>query len=236
MIQCCILLDFLCELWVFCDVSHLDIFKKILVPCTCLCYKSNTNQVMWLYRWDWGSCLYYRWCIHLCDACLLNIMRKWNRGQPAGLQDKNVYSRHLTHDQNVAIILVSIVLDSVHMHWSNKCCLLSTFYMYQWHIIFGINLNPFQIIHFIFCTLVTPWSHLACCCELIMRNVMEVTTPIDRTSSHRSSRQLWCERDVRHLGDLRPCHHSFISIQPLDWFSRNQSPVRRRVWLWHAAS
>ena len=29
---------------------------------------------------------------------------------------------------------------------------------------------------------------------------------------------------------------SFISIQPLGWFSRNQSPVRRPVWLWHAAS
>ena len=30
--------------------------------------------------------------------------------------------------------------------------------------------------------------------------------------------------------------HSFISIQPLGWFSRNQSPVRRPVWLWHTAS
>jgi len=29
---------------------------------------------------------------------------------------------------------------------------------------------------------------------------------------------------------------SFISIQPLGRFSRNQSPVRRPVWLWHAAS
>jgi len=26
------------------------------------------------------------------------------------------------------------------------------------------------------------------------------------------------------------------SIQPLGWFSRNQSPVRRPVWLWHTAS
>ena len=30
--------------------------------------------------------------------------------------------------------------------------------------------------------------------------------------------------------------HSFIRIQPLGRFSRNQSPVRRPVWLWHAAS
>jgi len=30
--------------------------------------------------------------------------------------------------------------------------------------------------------------------------------------------------------------HSFISIQPLGRFSRNQNPVRRPVWLWHAAS
>jgi len=30
--------------------------------------------------------------------------------------------------------------------------------------------------------------------------------------------------------------HSFISIQPLGRFSRNQSPVRRLVWPWHAAS
>jgi hypothetical protein len=30
--------------------------------------------------------------------------------------------------------------------------------------------------------------------------------------------------------------HSFISIQPLGQFSRNQNPVRRPVWLWHTAS
>jgi hypothetical protein len=30
--------------------------------------------------------------------------------------------------------------------------------------------------------------------------------------------------------------HSFISIQPLGRFRRNQDPVRRPVWLWHAAS
>jgi hypothetical protein len=30
--------------------------------------------------------------------------------------------------------------------------------------------------------------------------------------------------------------YSFIHIQPLGRFSRNQSPVRRPVWLWHAAS
>ena len=30
--------------------------------------------------------------------------------------------------------------------------------------------------------------------------------------------------------------HSFISIQPLGRFSRNQNPVRRPVWLWHTAS
>ena len=30
--------------------------------------------------------------------------------------------------------------------------------------------------------------------------------------------------------------HSFISIQPLGRFSRNQSPVRRPIWLWHTAS
>jgi len=29
--------------------------------------------------------------------------------------------------------------------------------------------------------------------------------------------------------------HSFISIQPLGWFGRNQSSVRWPVWLWHAA-
>jgi hypothetical protein len=26
--------------------------------------------------------------------------------------------------------------------------------------------------------------------------------------------------------------HSFISIQPLGWFSRNQGPVRRPIWPW----
>jgi hypothetical protein len=30
--------------------------------------------------------------------------------------------------------------------------------------------------------------------------------------------------------------HSFISIQPLGWFSRNQNPVRWPVWLWHTES
>jgi hypothetical protein len=30
--------------------------------------------------------------------------------------------------------------------------------------------------------------------------------------------------------------YSFISIQPLGWFSRNQNPVRRPIWLWHTAS
>ena len=30
--------------------------------------------------------------------------------------------------------------------------------------------------------------------------------------------------------------HSFISIQPLGRFSRNQNSVRRPVWLWHTAS
>jgi len=30
--------------------------------------------------------------------------------------------------------------------------------------------------------------------------------------------------------------HSFISIQPLGQFSRNQNPVMRPVWLWHTAS
>ena len=30
--------------------------------------------------------------------------------------------------------------------------------------------------------------------------------------------------------------HSFITIQPLGRFSRNQNPVRRPVWLWHTAS
>jgi hypothetical protein len=29
--------------------------------------------------------------------------------------------------------------------------------------------------------------------------------------------------------------HSFISIQPLGQFGRNQSPVRRPVWLWYTA-
>jgi len=126
-------------------------FLDSLVPFSCLCYKSNANQIMWLRRWDWGSCLYYHWCIHHCDACLLNIMRKWNRRQPAGLPD-NVNSKHLTHDQNMAIFMVFAVLDSVHIHWSNKCCLLTTVFVYQGHTIFGINLHSFQIIHFILCT------------------------------------------------------------------------------------
>jgi len=30
--------------------------------------------------------------------------------------------------------------------------------------------------------------------------------------------------------------YSFISIQPLGRFSRNQNPVRPPVWLWHTAS
>ena len=30
--------------------------------------------------------------------------------------------------------------------------------------------------------------------------------------------------------------YTFIRIQPLGWFSRNQNPVRRPVWLWHTAS
>jgi len=32
------------------------------------------------------------------------------------------------------------------------------------------------------------------------------------------------------------CPYSFISIQPLGRFSRNQSPVRRPIWPWYAAS
>jgi len=28
--------------------------------------------------------------------------------------------------------------------------------------------------------------------------------------------------------------HSFISIQPLERFSRKRNPVRRPVWLWHS--
>jgi hypothetical protein len=30
--------------------------------------------------------------------------------------------------------------------------------------------------------------------------------------------------------------YSFIRIQPLGQFSRNQNPIRRPVWLWHTAS
>ena len=37
-------------------------------------------------------------------------------------------------------------------------------------------------------------------------------------------------------GTLYHTINSFISIQPLGRFGRNQSPVRRPVWLWHAAS
>jgi hypothetical protein len=127
-------------------------FLNILIPFTCLCYKLNTNWIIWLCRWDWGSCLFYHWCIHHCVACLLNIMRKWNRGQPAGLQDKSVYSRHLTHDQNVAIILVFTVLDSVHFHWSNKCCLLSPFFNVSgtydfWNKFMFIPNHPFHILY-----------------------------------------------------------------------------------------
>jgi hypothetical protein len=36
--------------------------------------------------------------------------------------------------------------------------------------------------------------------------------------------------------DLRVRNGSFISIQPLGRFGRNQSPVRRPIWLWHTAS
>jgi len=43
---------------------------------------------------------------------------------------------------------------------------------------------------------------------------------------HFADRSLW----------LIIARHSFISIQPLGRFSRNQSLVRRPVWLWHAAS
>jgi len=35
------------------------------------------------------------------------------------------------------------------------------------------------------------------------------------------------------LAISRANSHSFISIQPLGRFSRNQNPVRRPVWLWH---
>ena len=42
--------------------------------------------------------------------------------------------------------------------------------------------------------------------------------------------------DIYTSHSLQYAIHSFISIQPLGWFSRNQSPVRRPVWLWDAAS
>jgi len=38
------------------------------------------------------------------------------------------------------------------------------------------------------------------------------------------------------FGNVYTVIHSFISIQPLGRFSRNQNPVRRPVWLWYAAS
>ena len=162
-------------------------FKNSFVPFSCLCCNSNTDHIMWLCRWDWESFLYYHWCIHHCDACLLNIMRKWNRGQPAGLQDKNVYSRHLTHDQNVAVILVFTVLDSVHVYWSNKCCFISTFFFYVpethnfWNKFTFISNHPFHIL----CTC-DPMIQASMLLNL-QRIVMEVITPLDLTSSHRSS-------------------------------------------------
>jgi len=51
---------------------------------------------------------------------------------------------------------------------------------------------------------------------------------MERRSRKRSSSA--GSEKVERVGD------SFISIQPLGGFSRNQSPVRRPVWLWHAAS
>jgi len=37
-------------------------------------------------------------------------------------------------------------------------------------------------------------------------------------------------------GSVKAIIYFIISIQPLGQFSRNQSPVRRPVWLWLAAS
>jgi hypothetical protein len=46
-------------------------------------------------------------------------------------------------------------------------------------------------------------------------------------------------RPAKH-SPLQNCYgtrpYSFISSQPLGRFSRNQSPVRRPLWPWHAAS
>ena len=50
--------------------------------------------------------------------------------------------------------------------------------------------------------------------------------------------QLLCEASlVLRKIEVDAVINSYLSsIQPLGRFSRNQSPVRRPVWLWHAAS
>ena len=48
-----------------------------------------------------------------------------------------------------------------------------------------------------------------------------------------------CRKTYLNIREIIRCDHcplnihSFISIQPLGRFSRNQNPVRRPVWLWH---
>jgi len=45
------------------------------------------------------------------------------------------------------------------------------------------------------------------------------------------------QQDINTMyGPMNIKFYSFISIQPLGRFDRNQSPIRRPVWLWHAAS
>ena len=54
---------------------------------------------------------------------------------------------------------------------------------------------------------------------------------LDKNAREENSREIYWKDYVIKNGS------SFISVtQPLGWLSRNQSPVRRLIWLWYAAS
>jgi hypothetical protein len=89
----------------------------------------------------------------------------------------------------------------------------------------------FYVVLYIVC-FVSLCVLFVCKCVLYYCQRIATQLQLTNTSHHIISNHII----LYHIISYEYHIYSFISIQPLGRFSRNQNPVRRPVWLWHTAS
>ena len=124
-----------------------------------------------------------------------------------------MHGTNIKKKNNLHQLFVLCSLSPVHFKWHNKTT---------------------KLIPEMFCSLASYLWLLNTYCHLLLHVPVYVmcfeTCLFQRLHAHifgqRKQQSPW----------LMESSYSFISIQPLGRFSRNQSSVRRPVWLWHTAS